>query len=88
MLKVAMRAVRIFFSDNWSRHDGRNFPCGGSLEPIGQHPQTEQPTVTIQPRPRLPTQHKDFPDATLAGIAGSNRNALKMLFGRGYRAWV
>ena len=58
------------------------------LEPMGQPAQTEQPTVTIQPRPRLPTQHRDFPDAILAGIAGSNRNALKMLFGRGYHAWV
>jgi hypothetical protein len=60
------------------------------LEPMAwrQPAQTEQPTVTIQPRPRLPTQHRDFPDAILAGIAGSNRNALKMLFGRGYHAWV
>jgi hypothetical protein len=58
------------------------------LEPMGQ-PAPDGTTNGHDPATAaVAPQHRDFPDAILAGIAGSNRNALKMLFGRGYRAWV
>ena len=48
------------------------------LEPIGQHPQTEQPTVMIQPRPRSPThtetsQMPYLPTASPGQIATRSR---------------